>query len=431
MVSRWCVARQSAGGKLERISAIVYATDLSQAGPVLQPVEMPRSRKGLGGVGWRPILPELMELGVRHATVNIPLNSLFSLTPAPGKLRFDHEGLILYVHESGLAHYDRLIHFLSTNQIVVSAVILVPFGGEAPVVERLLHPEANRAGHYAMPNFTSAQGVKLYGGMLAFLAERYAQAGDPHGRITNWIMHNEIDYGWEWTNMGAQPREIYLDSYVRSMRLAYYTARRFNPQARVFISLTHSWNVAPDPAWKTYAPRRLLEDLGRYSRLEGDFEWGVAYHPYPQSLFKPDTWNDQLATHSMDTRMITMKNIEVLDAFMKREDMLYQASKVRGILLSEQGFHTPGYSERAERLQAAALVYTWQQMRELDSIEAFHNHRWVDHPQEGGLLLGLRRLPSTEFPQGQKKFAWEIYQALETDREEAMTRFARELINAE
>jgi hypothetical protein len=276
--------------------------------------------------------------------------------------------------------------------------------------------------------------------------------------------------------MGAQPLAVYLDTYVRSMRIVHALARQYNPHARTFISLTHRWHVPVDPAWKTYPPRRMLELLAEYSRVEGDFEWGVAYHPYPQSLFKADAWNDTEPTDDFDTPLITPKNIAVLDRWMHREEMRFYdgvpangveivaprgpvadggadgqsessglpseigvsdgapgearptLGKVRSVLLSEQGFHTPDYSEASERLQAAAFVYTWHKLRGLESIESFHNHRWVDHPREGGLRLGLRTLPVEGKPYGERKFAWRVYQALDTPAEAAITEFAKEII---
>jgi Family of unknown function (DUF5722) len=425
---RWCLLRSSGPDRYAPCSHFVYATDLSEAAVhALQPKTSP-SKKGLAGISNRSILPELVDLGIHQTTVNVFLSGLFATQVRPGWQPFQHEVRTYWVDSRQVERFDQTIGFCTRHDMVVAAIILVGFGGETGFARAVVHPEADRAGHYAMPNLTSAEGVAAYGAALAFLAERYAQPGDPHGRISHWILHNEIDYGWVWTNMGKQPLALYLDTYVRSMRLAYYTARRFNPNAKVFISLTHDWNVAEDPSGKTYAPKRMLEGLAQYSRVEGDFEWGVAYHPYPQSLFKPDTWNDTKVRFDFDTEMITMKNIEVLDAWMRRPDMLYHGSKLRTVLLSEQGFHTPDYSDRSERLQAAALVYTWHKIRALSTIEAFDNHRWVDHPAEAGLKLGLRTFPTGSHPDGVKKFAWKIYQALDTPEEAAATAFAKEII---
>lgn len=427
ITSHWFLVRAKAGGGFEPVSHGVYATDVSHAAKHALDRKTSESRKGLGGVSMRSVMPELVELGVRHVTVNLWITDLLRPEAGDGPDRFEYLGRKYRVNGNALGHHDALIEHCTKHGMIVSAIILVGFGSE----KSLIHPEANRAGHYAMPNLVTEEGAALYEATLALLAERYAQPGDPHGRITNWILHNEVDYGWEWTNMGQQPLEIYLDTYIRSMRLTYYSARRFNPQARVFISLTHRWNTPADETWRTYPPRRMLELLARYSRVEGDFEWGVAYHPYTQSLFRSDPWNDTKTSYDFDTELITMKNIEVLEAYLRQPAMRYLGEQPRGILLSEQGFHTPDYGDASEKLQAAALVYTWHKIRPLKTVEAFHNHRWVDHPDEGGLKLGLRTLPAPDQPDGTRKLAWSIFQALEAENEPAATAFAQKIIGVQ
>ena len=427
LTSRWGVATVAPGAPAKLVSHFGYATDMREACPHPDLDEKSADGiKGMAGVWPNDILDELSELGVKHVTDNVWISDLFSAEPREGWSKHQRNGRTWWVNPQRVQAHDRLAGFATRHGMIVSAIVLVGFGDSA-FAKLLQHPEAARAGQYVMPNLTTREGAEAYEAAIAYLTERYAQPGDPHGRITNWILHNEVDYGWEWTNMGAQPLAVYLDTYVRSMRIVHTLARQFNPHARVFISLTHNWNVPDDPAGKTYGPRRMLELLAKYSRLEGDFEWGVAYHPYPQSLFKADAWNDSLPTDDFDTPLITPKNIAVLDRWMHRPEMMFQG-KPRGVLLSEQGYHTPDYSDASQRLQAAAFVYTWHKLRGLKSIEAFHNHRWVDHPQEGGLKLGLRTLPSDGKPYGDRKFAWEIYQALDTPDEAAKTEFAKELI---
>ena len=55
-----------------------------------------------------------------------------------------------------------------------------------------------------------------------------------------------------------------------------------------------------------------------FSAAEGDFDWAIAYHPYPQNLFDPRVWADTEATFTFDTPKITYKNLEVLDAWVRQ-----------------------------------------------------------------------------------------------------------------
>lgn len=419
--SRWALAERLEEGRWRLRSAWRYATDLSSAAANDLPRRVPGGLKGLGGVRAGLPLEELLELGVKNITINMPLSHLLVVGSREGWIPFEHDGQSWSVHPGSISRHDELARFAREHDIVTSAILLVNFSS-SEFGKRLVHPEADRAGHYAMPNFTTAEGVAAYEAVIEFLARRYSAPGAPHGRIDNWIIHNEVGYGWEWTNMGRQPPGVYMDHYLRSMRLVHDVTRRHDPHSRVFISLTHHWNHPGDPSWKSYRNLDLLERLIESSRVEGDFAWGVAYHPYPQSLRRADTWNDDRVTDDFDTPLITPKNLQVLDRWMRLPRMRDSGGRIRGLLLSEQGFNTPDYSERSQKIQAAAFVYTWRKMRELDTIEAFHNHRWIDAAGEGGLLLGIRKLPSGGRPFGDPKLAWRVFRALDTPREKEVVR---------
>src|SRR5205085_12251815 len=102
------------------------------------------------------------------------------------------------------------------------------------------------SGIFVMPAVTSEAGLSAYAAALDFLARRYSLADGAHGRIHHWILHNEVNAGWVWTNAGEKSVLLYMDLYQRSMRTAYLIARQYNPWARVFISLEHHWNVTTD-----------------------------------------------------------------------------------------------------------------------------------------------------------------------------------------
>lgn len=379
--------------------------------------------KGIGGVDQSAQLSDLIELGVGHATVNIHLNHLLHTEERQGTKPHSFANTRYHVNQRWLRKLDSTIGFLTRNKIVVSAIILITPPRSHPR-HLMIHPEADPAGTLAMPNLATMEGAKCYAAALDLLAERYTREDTEFGRITNWIAHNEVDQAWTWTNMGEQPMPRFLETYYRSLRLIHYSARKYDPHARVFASFTHHW-FHPGDGTRSYRTREMLRLLNQLSKAEGDFEWGVAYHPYPQDLRQQRTWEDRQPTFSFDTPKITMRNIEVLAAYLRQPEFLFEG-RSRPIMLSEQGFHTPTYSAAHQRDQAAALVYTWQKLKALPGIEAFHYHRWGDHPHEGGLRLGLRTLPSQEHPLGEKKRAWSLYRALGTPQEADATAFALE-----
>jgi len=194
---------------------------------------------------------------------------------------------------------------------------------------------------------------------------------------------------------------------MRSARIVYHTARIYDRQARVFMSLTHHWTQR-SAGVGTYVVRDMIEQFAEMAKVEGDFDWGVAYHPYPRNLRNPDTWNDADVSDDFDTPYITPRNIEVLPAFLGQERFLYRGQR-RGILLSEQGFNTPTLSDQDQRRQVAGLIYMFRKLRNLPEIEAYHLHRYQDMPdREGGLRLGI----VTET--GVRKLGWDAYREIGT-----------------
>lgn len=415
LVSRFSIAVVRADER-EPLTAARWADDVTGAAERQMPRLKPSNRKAIGITDKKimAIGHDLQDLGITAAMMNMLLgNSL--LVEAGEGIPFQHEGRTYHFNSDNVEIWDTAIRALTERSIVTTAVLLIDRR-----FDRLTHPEMSAAGIYGMVDLTNSASADTFRAIIAFLAERYSRPDQAYGWISHWIIFNEVDYGWTWTNMGEQPMAIYMDHYHRAMRLAWLEARRFNPTAEVFISLTHNWDYQPADPLRNYAPRQLVDRLALYSKVSGDFAWGVAYHPYPQSLLRPRTWEDSRPTFSFSTRYITPRNIEVLDAYMQQENFLHNGT-VRTVLLSEQGFHTPDYSQESFEVKAAAIAYMWKKMEPLKSIESFHYHRWVDHPLEGGLQVGLRTLPERNAPYGvRKEPAFSVLAAMETPEAEAV-----------
>lgn len=359
-------------------------------------------QKGLGGI---PLITspdhEIFELGIGHATVNFVVDALLSDKPRPGNEKIMFEGRPYYMNRKFLREREMTVSNLCSQNVIVTAILLVGNHGNSIMA----HPEAEARGTYAMPNLKNGEGADLYRAALHVIGNHFNQ---PEKRIVNWVIHNEVDQAGTWTNMGEQPLARYLETYHRSARLVYQTMRLHDPNARVFISLTHHWAKRSLGAG-TYTVNEMLPLFNEMGRAEGDYEWGVAYHPYPQSLRNPDHWNDSDVRTTFDTPYITPKNFEVLPDYLAQDHYRYEGEP-RGILFSEQGWNSPTLSIEDQSRQLAGLVEFFRRLPEYPVIEAFHLHRYQDMPdREGGLRLGIID------EHGNRKLAWHAYEAIETD----------------
>lgn len=417
LTSRWQLV-QVHGKDRTLLSHARYPDVIESLHPDL-PALQPRHKKGLGG--WsarRQPLGELQALDIAAVTVNIVLQSLLSETPKPDHTAFEWQGRTFYANDRTLAGHDATMREAARQSAIVSPVLLLgnPARSNDPAVETMGHPDAHAEGVFSMPNMDSQSAVEMYGAALHLLASRYSRPDGQFGRIHHYIVHNEVDAGWTWTNCGEKPLAYYLDFYYRSCRLVDLIAREQDPNARAFISLTHHWAKTVDKRF--YPSRNVMEEFVRWTGVEGDFPWALAYHPYPQSLRHPRTWEDHQATMSFDSEKITPHNIEVLDAWMKRPEMRDREGKTRPVHLSENGFNSPDYSEESLRDQAAGMAYAWKKIAPLETIEMWQYHNWIDNRHEGGLRIGLRKYPDDPQDPLGKKPIWHLYQALGSPREE-------------
>ena len=423
LYSSWVIMRKTASG-LVAASHQRFATQIPAKWKLKR--DRPASKKGTTGLhgGNTFQFDDYKTLGIHNCTKNIVLHTLIAQKAGSDTFLHHFNGRTYHIRRRAANRLDRAMLEMDKLKIVVSAIILI--AKNLPMT----HPDCAPQGIWAMPNMVERNGWNYYAAGLDFLAQRYSRPDRKYGRITHWIMHNEVDAGWVWTNAGRKPLHTYFDLYYRSMRTMQATARRYGVAGNILISLTHHWTSAHNHL--CYRPKDMIDLLGKRSDLEGDFDWGLAYHPYPQNLRDPRTWLDKKATFSFETTFITPKNLEVLDAYMRQTHMLY-AGRPRTIVLSEQGSNSRDHSPASYRDQAAGLAWTWLKFEKLDTIESYVHHRWMDAKPggEGGLLLGFWTNLPGENPRHRKKPAWEIYRQLGSREHHKAINYVKSVIPAE
>lgn len=414
LLSKWVIVKESSQ-KDEIVSFARYA-DKINAKQTLEPGVL-SSKKGLGGFFMNDYSSDLDLLGITSITINIPITAFMYTGPVGNTFPHTFGNKTYYFSRDYIAGLDNALKFAATKKIVVAAIILVQKASECPdpqIGELLQHPDYTSEGIYTMPNLTTEEGVNCYAVALDYLASRYNRTDNAYGRIHKWIMHNEVDAGLTWTNMGNKPMLVYLDTYIKSMRICYNITRQYDINSEILGSFTHSWNEPEE----LYSSKEMLKFLQKFSVAEGDFQWGIAYHSYPQDLNEPKTWKDAKATFSQNSSLVTFKNLEVIDYWVKQTENKYNGLVKRTLWLSENGTNSRSYSEQDLSEQAAGFAYAWKKIKVLDGIDAIQWHNWLDNRYEYGLRIGLRKFPDDKNYPAAPKPVWYLYQAAGTDNED-------------
>lgn len=397
--SKWAVVKVD-GDRQTLDSHARYADDVV---PKKSPEAVPlRNKKGFGAGDIDLYFSDCKEMNVGSITMNVVLNDYIK-----GEGSGYSYGGQNYSLGAFKDYVDRVTRRAGEMDLVVSAIILCQ-------TNSIFKDPENKGGNYTMPNLTTAKAFNLYAAALEHMASTHCTQGN---RISHWIMHNEVDFANEWTNMGDQPMMRYLDRYIKSMRICYNIARQYDQNASVLGSYTHCWAKADG----SFAPKMMLEKTVEYSSAEGDFRWGVAYHPYPQNLTKPSFWiDDTQATYSLNSKYVTFKNLEVIDAWIRQKENFYKGKTKRVLFLSEQGTNSPSYSESDLALQAAGGAWAWKKVSKLDGIDAIQWHNWADNKAEGGLRIGLRTFAEGSVSNLTPKPVWYVWKAAGTAEEDSV-----------
>lgn len=412
------------------------------------PHPVARSKKGL-----QVTLPDdAVALGVAHAALGIDYGQLLLAGPDDGGDAIPHEmdGETFWLRGEVIAGLDAQVKVLSDAGMVVTLIpILYPGGRDRSGAghEALFPSEAALARgrveegaegwdadfHAGMVLGFNAEpeGLRLFRAITEFLAERYGRDDQRYGRIVNWVIGNEVDAHCFWYSIGPATLETLADQYERVLRTAHHAVSAKQPNGRIYTSLTHFWTTAAhDDPKLACAPRDLLDEINRLTKERGDFPWHVAYHPYPEDLFDPRFWEDELAVESPDSPKVTFKNLHVLTDHLAQPHLRFDGEP-RRVILSEQGFHCIDETPEAEALQAAAYAYAYYIADSLDGIDAFILHRHVDHRGEGGLKLGLWTADQTVADLNtpdRRRAVYEVFRLIDTDRSLEVTEFAKPII---
>ncbi|HET6327439.1 MAG TPA: DUF5722 domain-containing protein [Planctomycetaceae bacterium] len=383
------------------------------------------------GVGLKGLqvqmIDDALKLGIKHAALNVSLTALIDLDAHPDSFRWKSGGRTFYFSRGAVEGIPVLP--LSTAGVRVYLILLSTVTSE-PRLNRIVRPAAAREVPNGITGFnvTDPEGRRCFEACVEFLADRFSQQNGRFGRVAGYIVGNEVNSHGEWYCLGPAKTAQVAAEYLRAVRIAHTAVRRSSSDARVYISLEHNWTSRnnADPL-KACPGRELLDEMNRLSKAEGDFNWHIAFHPYPENLRDPRTWRDKSALPRADSPKITFKNLEQLTRYLRRPELLCQGEP-RHVILSEQGFDTPDKPD-GQAVQAAGFCYAWIKVARTPGIDAFILHRHVDNAQEGGLNLGLwTHQPGSIATPGEKKQIYEVFRAAGTTDWERAFRFALPII---
>ena len=101
----------------------------------------------------------------------------------------------------------------------------------------------------------------------------------------------------------------------------------------MYFSLDYYWNSAGDNSLR-YTGREIMESFNAMCIVQGQMEWGLAYHPYPHPMTEPEFWDDAATgtiTNDAKSPIINFANINVLTDYISGDAYKTPSGGVRPV----------------------------------------------------------------------------------------------------
>ncbi len=366
--------------------------------------------------------PLLTDLNVQHAIYNIPLSLITGETTNAlfPTISYVYKGNTYRFDGAVIASYDYLFSYLTDNDIVTTAIILNDWDEEYPELIHPLSRNKNADAYYYAFNTAEEEGCIHLEAIASFLAQRYC--GGDHGLVSSWVIANEINQHQTWNYMQTDDIVFYAEEFEKALHIFYAAAKRNYAEAKVYFSVDHDWNRPDNDNHRYFNGKALVEAINYAALQKGNYDWGLAIHPYPDPLTRVNYWTEEY-DKSMDAPLLTLMNLRTTTDFLKQEAYLDRNGNVRSITVTELGFT----SASGEKLQAAAFAYCYYIIDANPYIEAFMMNRQTDAPEEirQGLAFGIYEADHTD------KYILDIFKYIDTDRAAEYTDFMLNIIGAD
>ena len=389
------------------------------------------------------------QMDVGNTVINMNLSELIvaaedengnprDLSSRADLIEFTSNGKTFYFNKHYLGHLDGMISDYSKAGMNVTLVMISwvsTLSEDYPASLKYFDQTTRQTLAF---NTANERGMEYWIAAMEFLADRYSKSAET-GLVDKFVIGNEIDYAYDWYLLEPMVTDangyfndpvdvdVFMEEYARTLRLAELCVKKYNSQAKVCVSLTHNWAESCFEAYNankksvrynSYAPKEMIDWLVENEGARGNYNWGLAVHPYPvgttpSNPVKTDvdgTYGKKITGNPDTTPWITVSNLELYQLYLQRPENTFRG-ETRTVSLTETCICSVAATEANYEVstyeQAASIAQTYYRAANIpciDQIAYFQLHDQTTTPYKLGLMTA----------DGVEKPAYEVWKYIDT-----------------
>lgn len=230
-------------------------------------------------------------------------------------------------------------------------------------------------------NTKDKAGLDYFTAMMEFFAQRYST---DDMRVQTFVLGNEIDQAYNWGKVQDSNKKVslatYMEEYSRGLRLANNVVKKYSSEMSVCMPTGNSWAVSRYEGYggkeryskkarikNSYAPKKMYDWLIKTTKRQGDYDWGMALHPYAISYDNMEPMkNDMKCVETEEKKQyqtitadyetspfLTSTNLEILQQYL--DDNQYNG-QTRSVYLTETGIPSMSETDSTYLNRHAAVI---------------------------------------------------------------------------
>ncbi len=323
-------------GNLIQVASPIYITNPSVLAESAKPLELPERIKGSSvSQGSFPVS------GQKYTAFQIRLEKLVSQNPS--QISYVYGGRSFYFDRDYVSELDSFARECVNNDQIAFFVLTVSRNGSS-VSKLLSHPSGDEipdgaGGEYCALNTETADGILYIRAICDFLASRYA-AGGIYSCAAGFVLGADIQNAAENYSMGSVSLSDYAESVSDALHIIYSAISLRSPGTAVYLSVGTDWNrdILPDAKY-VFDSRSVLDAVSSAIRQSGDFDWKLAYDPYPEDGSLPvfTSMSADVRSSTFESSQISFSNLELLVSYLSQSGLRFEGEQRDIILLEKLG----------------------------------------------------------------------------------------------